>query len=211
MEARAARDAWVTLVRTGGVPVLERATVAAQAWLRHVAERVEAGELRPRTLESYTNGINHHVTPRLGQRQLSSITPEDLVAWHRSQRIAGASQWTIRARWMALRGLLAYAARYGWIPVNPADQLLAEERPKPGEANHRYLSREEIALLLEHSEDRALIATALFTGMRASEILGLVWGDVDFDVPEIRVRFQMSRQGHRVPLKTRAGRSVKAG
>ena len=206
MEARAERDAWATHVRGGGVPVLERATVeaAARVWLEHVQGRVEAGELRPRTLESYANGINLHVLPHLGRRQISSLTADDLVAWLRAQRKAGASRWTIRARWMALRGLLAYATRYGWITANPADQLLAEERPKSGENHHRYLSRDEMSRLMAHGKDTVLVACGLFTGMRASEILGLTWGDVDFDAGEINVRHQMSRQGKRMPLKTRA-------
>jgi integrase len=47
----------------------------------------------------------------------------------------------------------------------------------------------------------------LFTGLRASELLGLTWGDVDFDRQVIRVRYQMSRKGNkRVLLKTETGR-----
>jgi len=207
MEARSARDAWATEVRAGNAPKVEKATVkqAAEAWLKHIEDRVETGDLASRTLESYRNGVEQHLIPRLGHREIRSITAEDLVAWHRVQRATNASQWSIRARWMAVRGVLAYAARYGWITVNAADQLLSQERPKPGEPSHRYLSREEMGALLA-GDDQALIATGLFTGLRASEILGLVWGDVDFAANEIHVRFQMSRQGKRVKLKTRAAR-----
>jgi integrase len=208
MEARAARDAWATQVRSGNAPKVDRATVrqAAEAWLAHIGDRVEMGDLAARTLESYRNGVDQHLLPKLGHREIRSITAEDLVAWHRAQRATGASRWSIRARWMAIRGVMAYAARYGWITVNPADQLLSEERPKPGDPSHRYLSRDEMTALLAGDTDRALIATGLFTGMRASEILGLVWGDVDFAGAEIHVRHQMSRQGKRVKLKTRAAR-----
>ncbi len=208
MEARAARDAWATVVRSGGAPKVDRATLeqVAKAWLAYIADRVDTQDLRPRTLESYENGVNLHLLPVLGPREIRSITAEDLVAWHRAQRATGASKWTIRARWMAVRGVMAYAARYGWIAVNPADQLLAEERPKPGEPSHRYLSREEMTSLLALDNDKTLIATGLFTGMRASEILGLVWGDIDFVGSEVRARYQMSRQGKRVKLKTRAAR-----
>jgi integrase len=33
----------------------------------------------------------------------------------------------------------------------------------------------------------------LYTGLRISEMLGLVWDDVDFDAGVIRVRAQLSR------------------
>ena len=47
----------------------------------------------------------------------------------------------------------------------------------------------------------------LFTGVRASELLGLTWEDVDFDRQVIRVRYQMSRKGNeRVLLKSESGR-----
>ena len=52
----------------------------------------------------------------------------------------------------------------------------------------------------------ALVATGLFTGLRAMEILGLQWGDIDFKGGEIRARYQLSRQGKRVPLKTKAAK-----
>jgi Phage integrase family len=46
----------------------------------------------------------------------------------------------------------------------------------------------------------------VFSGVRVSELLGLTWGEVDFDNGVIELRFQMSRNGNRVPLKTHAGR-----
>jgi len=61
--------------------------------------------------------------------------------------------------------------------------------------------------LLEHAGSAlAIIATALFTGMRVMEVLWLVWGDIDFSEGLMRVRFQLSRQGKRVALKTKAAK-----
>ena len=39
---------------------------------------------------------------------------------------------------------------------------------------------------------RPLIATALYTGMRISQLLGLIWDDVELDRGEIHVRAQLS-------------------
>jgi len=46
----------------------------------------------------------------------------------------------------------------------------------------------------------------LFSGLRAAELLGLTWKDIDFEQRVIRVRYQMGCQGERTPLKTEAGR-----
>jgi integrase len=210
MEARRERDAWSVKVRSGGVPTTGgRETVkdVGEAWLKHLERLVGIGELRPRTLESYRTGVNIHLIPELGARRIRSIGIEDLVEWHRNQRSAGASEWSIRARWMAVRGVLAYAVRYGSIEASPADKLLPRERPSAGQSRQRFLTRHEMDKLLEHAGDgHAIIATALFTGLRVMEVLGLTWGDVDFANGEIRVRYQLSRNGERVPLKTKAAK-----
>jgi len=198
-------------VRSGGVPAPSsgRETVkeVALAWLEYVERLVEIGELRRRTVESYRTGVMLHLIPDYGGRRIRSITTDDLVEWHRKQRAADASVWTIRARWMAVRGVLSYAARHGMIAVSPADKLLPRERPGAGEARQRFLSREEMDALLAHAGSaHALIATALFTGLRVMEVLALTWGDVDFSEGVVRARFQLSRQGKRVPLKTKAAK-----
>jgi integrase len=55
----------------------------------------------------------------------------------------------------------------------------------------------EIAALLRAAPEpyRALLATALFTGLRQGELLGLRWGDVDFLGLVVRVRHQLGRDG----------------
>ena len=210
MEARRLRDEFAVEVRSGGIPASGgRETVkdVADAWLEHVERLVEIGELRPRTCESYRTAVNLHLLPTLGSKRIRSITPEDLVEWHRAQRASGAAAWSIRARCMGLRGVFGFADRHGIIVSNPADKLLPRERPGAGEPRQRVLSREEMEALLEHAGDaHALVATGLFTGLRAMEILGLQWGDIDFKGGEIRARYQLSRQGKRVPLKTKAAK-----
>jgi integrase len=109
---------------------------------------------------------------------------------------------------MGVRGLFGYAARIGLVASNPCDLLVRRERPKPGKAKQRYLTAEEMSALLEHASGKASIVVPLllFSGLRASEALGLVWGEIDFAAQGLRVRYQMSRKGERIPLKTDAGR-----
>jgi hypothetical protein len=178
MEARRERDAWAVKVRSGGVPATggrETVREVALAWLGYVERLVEIGELRERTLESYKTGVMLHLIPAYGHRRIRSMTADDLVEWHRKQRATKDSVWTIRARWMAVRGVFGYAARHNIIAASPADKLLPRERPGAGEPRQRFLSRDEMDALLEHAGPAlAIIATALFTGMRVMEVLALV-------------------------------------
>ena len=210
MEARRGRDAWAVELRSGSIAATggrETGRDVAKAWIAHIERLVDIGELRARTLESYRTGVEHHFLPTFGSRLVRSISTDDLVEWHRQQRASGASDWSIRARWIAVRGVLGFAARHSMIPMSPADKLLPRERPGSGEPRQRFLTREEMDALLENDGPALLvIAVGLFTGMRVSEVLGLWWEDIDFAEQKVRVRYQLSRKGERVPLKTKAAK-----
>jgi integrase len=49
-----------------------------------------------------------------------------------------------------------------------------------------------------------LVATAVFSGLRLMELLGLRWCDLDYDAGYIRVRHQLGRYGRLKTLKTTA-------
>ena len=70
------------------------------------------------------------------------------------------------------------------------------------------LSTEEINRLLAAADQRwrVLLQTAIFTGLRSGELLGLRWCDVDLDAGVIRTRYQLGRDGERADLKTEAAR-----
>jgi integrase len=65
------------------------------------------------------------------------------------------------------------------------------------------LGQEEISRLLNASLPayRVLIATALFTGMRHSELLGLTWHDIDLRGGLVHVRAQLSRARSGTPAR----------
>src|ERR1700733_5640110 len=210
-EARRRRDEFAYKLNAGQVPLRSRRLTVREVqadWFAHLDELEEAGELRPRTVASYKDGVRLHFTPSFGSRQLASVTPDDFVNWHQTQRRSGAAAWSVRARWMGIRGLFAYAERTGLIVTNPCDTLLRRERPKPGKAKRRYLTAEEMKVLLQRAsgEGSIVVPLLLFSGLRASEALGLVWNEIDFADQTIRVRYQMSRKGQRVPVKSDAGR-----
>ena len=95
-----------------------------------------------------------------------------------------------------LDNVMRFAVRNNWIAESPVDEARAM-------TSARALS----AILSEGTRARGdrptarqlparlprLVATALYTGMRLSELLGLTWNDVDFSRGLIHVRAQLSR------------------
>jgi integrase len=210
MQARRLRDEFVAEIRHGritpGTPQRSRASFEAVAreWLDSQRALVDVGELAPRTLDGYELSVRRHLLPFFGVRPIASITPNDVVAWHASRRRSGAAAWSIKGRWNALRGVLGHAVRHDLLAANPADALTSREKPKPGPSRKRFLTDEEMSALLGAADGRmhVLGALLLFSGLRISEALGLVWRDVDLASGHLRVRYQLDRQGKRVGLKT---------
>jgi integrase len=94
-----------------------------------------------------------------------------------------------------LQSVLRFARRRGWVLADPVDLLEPEERPHPPRRSRgRVLGQAEIERLLEArpSRGRILVETALFSGLRISELLGLTWSDIDFAAGLIQVRAQLS-------------------
>lgn len=210
MEARRRRDEFVVKTRNEPAAVRsKRTTVAtvASEWLAEQEHRVAIADLRQRTLDIYEEGLRLHVLPDLGARPIRSVTPDDLVTWHRRRQAEGFAADSIHAWWTPLRLVLAHAVRRGVVPSNPADKLMAHERPKAGKSRQRFLAREEMRRLLEAASPayRPALATGLFAGLRVGELLGPTWNDVDLKEKVLRVRCQMDRKGKRQPLKTDAG------
>jgi integrase len=164
--------------------------------------------LRPRTREKYETGLRVHVRERLGRRRASSVTEDDVAGLIAGMLAEGKAAWTVRGVLVPLSRVFAYGVRRGLVSGNPVARLERGERPRAARREMVVLSREEIAALIgaARAPYRALLATAVFTGLRQSELLGLVWGDVDFEAGVVRVRKQLGRDGARVEPKTAQAR-----
>jgi integrase len=68
-------------------------------------------------------------------------------------------------------------------------------------------TKAELRALIEHAEDdlRPLVMTAIFTGLRASELRGLRWSDVDLKGSTITVAQRADKFGEIGPPKSEAG------
>jgi integrase len=212
-QARAQRLSFVRAARFGVVaaaPRLRLETVAGW-WLERYERRVEHGERRVRTLEIHTYYLKRHVLPQLGHRLIREITADDVADLLDRLRERGFAAKTAAGTLQTLNNVMRFAVRNNWVAQSPVEKLERHERPRPERHPQRVLGREEITRLLGCCLPpyRTLVATALYTGMRLSELLGLIWEDIDLDRGQIHVRAQLSRAhvgspAQRVAPKTRA-------
>lgn len=174
---------------------------AGERWLSKCAE----SGLEQMTVERYRSTFEHHVKPRLGKSKLSKIgapmiqSAVDDVATHLSKSSA-------RKVLSSIASIFAQAMRDGKAAHNPAREVKLPRGKRTGETIEMP-SKSELAAILKHTSERwrPFIRTAMLTGMRSSELRGLLWADVDLDAGAIRVRRRVDRKGSFGPPKSKAG------
>jgi integrase len=203
-EARRARLALIAATREGKVPVSPRLRFETVAgwWLERFEAKVAAGERHPRTLEAHRYQLDRHLLPAVGRRAIASLTVDDVAELLHQLRRTGRSATSASAL-ATLQSVLRFARRCGWIVADPVERLEHDERPRPGRRRQRVLGRAEIERLLGAcaQRDRLMLATVLYAGLRISELLGLVWDDVDLAAGVIHVRAQLSRAHRGAPAR----------
>jgi integrase len=165
--------------------------------------RALRGEGRRRTLEAHRYQLDRHLLPALGRRRIASITVDDIARLLDALRRRGCSAKTSASALATLQSVMRFARRCGWIVADPVERLEHDERPRPVRRRQRVLGRAEIERLLGACapRDRVMVATVLYTGLRISEMLGLVWDDVDFEAGVIHVRAQLTRAHRGAPAR----------
>ena len=148
-----------------------------------------------RTYERYCLIVNRHLIPEFGAAQLSKLRPQHIQAYYskalQGGRVdgqeGGLSSQVVHHHHRVLRKALHHAARWQLIARNPAD---AVEPPRPGHKEMHVLNPEGMRKLLTACDDpdvRAIIFTAIATGLREGELLVLRWLDADFDNDSLQV------------------------
>ncbi len=159
-------------------------TEFSQQWLRDYAE----GAVKTLTLRCYRILIRVHLNTTFGELLLSQITPQHVQSFlARCLKEKGLSPKTTNTLLLLLKLMLKHAKRWGYLRENPAENI-SPVRVEPKEMD--FLRPDEIHLLLKHSDEpfRTLFLTAVLTGMRRGELLGLQWGDIDWHNNVIHVR-----------------------
>lgn len=188
--------------RNGGVGARSRTRLSfsevGEAWFERQTH------LRPRTRELYATALHRHLAPRIGAMAIAEVDEDVIAAMIADLDAKGLSGWTIRGILVPLGGVLAYAVRRRLIPDNPIRRLERRERPRVVRREMRILRPDEIDSLLRAATAmyRPLLATAIFTGARQSELLGLTWADIDFDGGVVHIRRQLERSGGYTQPKT---------
>jgi integrase len=169
-----------------GVHTSAKDTVAdaGKKWLADAEERLEAA-----TVESYKQHLSQHILPFIGAVKLSQLTVPAVRLFMDKLRAEKRSPAMIKRVVGDLGAILADAQERGKVAQNVVRSLSRNRKGKKHEQRHKHRPKvgidiptpEEIKAIIAHLDGRwrPLLLTAIFTGLRASELRGLRWEDVD--------------------------------
>jgi integrase len=176
----------------------------------------EAAALERTTLDQYRQHLGLHIAPFIGREKLSRVTVPFVRAFEDRLRAEGRSATMARYVVRSLGALLAEAQERGLIVRNPVSELKGNrrkrqktDREKRGHALEVGVdipTPDEIKRIVQAAKGhfRPLLLTAIFTGLRASELRGLRWQDIDLAAGKLHVCQRADRFNKIGPPKTKA-------
>jgi integrase len=197
-----------------GIHTAERGSItvtqAAQLWL----ERGIAEQLEPSTMRNYQTLVRLHIIPTLGNVKLARLSVPLLEDW-RTRLLVRLSRSRARKVLWILKAILAEAQKRGRVAQNTALPVKIETRQRDQrkvEIGVDIPAKADIQKLLagaaarpEWRGYRALLITAVLTGLRSSELRGLPWSAVDFARKTVTVRQRADETGVIDRPKSQAG------
>ena len=169
---------------------------------RIVVRELRGGRARTcrRSMSSYRIVLDKHINPLIGAVKLSTLTVPMARTFEDRLR-ADRSPAMVRKIMGMLGSVLADAQERGLVAQNVVRSLRGSRRRDRAEhVDKRQKGKlkvgvdipapEEIKAIIAHLSGRwrPLLLTAIFTGLRASELRGLRWADVDLKRGELHVR-----------------------
>ena len=175
-------------------------------WLNTWLTEYKSG-LRASSRETYLCVIRNRILPLLGREPLQSITPAKAQRFANALFASGLSYNSVSLATGILYSAFDRAARLGLTRSNPFALIELPQKPRH---TIEPLSIAQLTALLDAARSDTIyhaIALDAFTGLRASELCGLTWRQVDYDRRVLLIDQQLGRaDGSYTLLPTKNGK-----
>ena len=157
--------------------------------------------------------IEQHLKPKLGQLRIGEVGNQDILAIQRELRSKGYAVQTINNILATASSVFKWALSHDLILNNPCAGIRRIKRGQKPELEVWTLEERDRFLSLLREKNQAfyqVCVVALFTGLRPSELRGLLRDALDFERSQIRVFRQWCTKQNKLVdyTKTRIARTV---
>lgn len=168
---------------------------------------VDNNEIKPSTRYGYDSMLRNHLLKEFGDLKMERITSVHLSQFFNKLRKKDLSPQYRKNIYALLRTMFEVAVQYELLAASPIRQKL--HRPKASNEEKPMLTPEKIQQVLVKIPEywRTLFILAAVTGLRAGELLGLRWKNVDWTSHKLHITHSLWR-GQLVRPKTKASNRV---
>lgn len=166
------------------------------------------------TVSSYESKLRLHIVPAIGEKRLTELKPIAITHFYNQLQDKGLSDKTISCIHGALHKMLQDAVTNEIIKENVCDKVHPPKTNTVKKEMHPLKDKQVPAFLeaIRGNSMEYLLYTALFTGARESELIGLTWDCIDFERGTIHLYRQLKRDRSRkeyvfTSLKNRESRT----
>ena len=187
--------------------VSKAGTYTVASWVRTWYEVYAEPRIRPNTKSYYTNYIENHIIPGIGNISLDKLTTIQIQRFYNNLQKSGRVQRknfpelkdkslsprVVRGVHTLLHNCLEQAVAERLILANPAQGC---KLPQLEKKEMKILPQEKIGMYLAEAERRGLLAAfylELTTGLRRGELLALQWTDLDVENKTLSITKQVNR------------------
>jgi integrase len=174
---------------------------AGEEWIA----QAQTDGLEASTVLQYRQHLDYHIAPFIGRVKLAELAPPAVTAF-RNALIANERSPVMAKKVVgSLGAILATAMANGKVARNVVREQTRQHGARQRRLEKRHDKRLEVGVDIPTKDEirailaaalgriRPLVVTAIFTGLRASELRGLLWDDVDLERAVLTVRRRADR------------------
>jgi site-specific recombinase XerC len=193
---------------------------AGRMWV----EQAESDGLERGTVRQYGQHLRLHIAPLVGIIKLADFSPDDVHRFRIGLTKPGPDDREPCSRAMvtkvmaSLSSILTEMVARGQVARNVVRDSTSASVKRQNRVEKRQEKRLEVGVDIPTKDElrailgaaqgrhRPLVVTAIFTGLRASELRGLRWSDVDLDSAILTVRQRADFENRLGDPKSEAGK-----
>lgn len=156
-----------------------------ESWIKNYKENV----VKDATVQNYRQQYTRHISPQIGMMKMKDIKSLHCQSVLNKMFEDGYAYGTMNLTKITLHAIFKSAVSNDYLFKNPVDKTVQPKNRQ--DPKQRVLSVEEQQLFVKYSAG-TMYDTAyrlvLQTGMRAGEVGGLKWSDIDYEKNVIHIR-----------------------